>query len=66
MKNIVAIIILCLSLSSCLKLDDMAFLGDTSITAYEFDNYEGNTDMELPEKYNIPDSMLNLMVLNGR
>jgi alpha-beta hydrolase superfamily lysophospholipase len=44
----------------CIRLDGLVFLGDNTITAYEFDKYTGEVEMDLPDSYTIPDSLINL------
>jgi len=48
-------------MASCLRLDDLAFMGDNSISEYKFDNYTGETDMQLPPEYDIPASMTHVV-----
>ena len=46
MKKIITILLIVI-LSSCLRIDDMAFLNDNSITEYLLDDYKGETELVL-------------------
>ena len=50
---------------SCFKMDDLPFLGE-KITEYKFENFEGNSELDLPDSYNIPDSNIHLFTLNSK
>lgn len=60
MKNYL-LLISSVFLISCLRLDNLAFMGDTTISEYKFDNYSGETDLELPPAYDIPSSMIHVI-----
>lgn len=55
--SIVLYSIIFLSNQSCIKLDSIAF-PSVQIKEYLLDDYEGETDMELPPSYVIQDSMI--------
>ena len=46
-------------------MDDLPFLGE-KITEYKFENFEGNSELDLPDSYNIPDSNIHLFTLNSK
>ncbi|MGB1039816.1 MAG: alpha/beta hydrolase [Flavobacteriales bacterium] len=64
MKKILYLTLL-LSLISCFKMDDLPFLGE-KITEYKFEDFEGNSELDLPDSYNIPDSNIHLFTLNSK
>ena len=64
MKNTLYITLI-LSIFSCLKMDDLPFLGE-KITEYKFENYDGENEITLPTSYKIPDSNVNLFTLNSK
>lgn len=66
MRKICFYILLTISLSSCLRLDDFLFENDSSIEAYLFDDYKGNKELpELPSSYIIADTMRHLFTLES-
>ena len=52
-------------LTSCFKMDDLPFLGE-KISDYQFENYQGEKEIELPDSYNIPDSNIHLFTVNSK
>ena len=56
-SKIIISVVIFLGIQSCLKLDDIAF-PRVALTEYLRDAYEGETDMEVPVKYAIADSMV--------
>lgn len=40
-------------LLACARLDDIAFINDNTITEYLLDDYTGETEIQLPDTYNI-------------
>lgn len=63
--KIILYITLFLSLFSCLKMDDLPFLGE-ELTEYKFENYEGDSELDLPDSYDIADSNIHLITLNSK
>ncbi|MEN8928263.1 MAG: alpha/beta hydrolase [Flavobacteriales bacterium] len=64
MKNILYILTL-LSLFGCLKMDDLPFLGE-ELTEYKFEDYEGESELSLPDSYRIADSNIHLITVNSK
>ncbi|MEA3496341.1 MAG: alpha/beta hydrolase [Bacteroidota bacterium] len=65
MKKIITILLIVI-LSSCLRIDDMAFLNDNSITEYLLDDYKGETELVLPSQYDIADDMLTFVSFESK
>jgi pimeloyl-ACP methyl ester carboxylesterase len=64
MKNIIFILLITTSLTSCLRLDNNLFNpNQTKITEYKLDNYTGDTDFRLDMSYQIPDSLIHIFQL---
>ena len=61
MKNIIYLL-LAISLSGCLRLDDNLF-NNSKLDSYKFDNYRGKVDFVLDNTYTIPDSLIHLFTL---
>jgi pimeloyl-ACP methyl ester carboxylesterase len=58
-------IMLCLSLSSCLRLDSQLF-NEEELSEYQFDAYTGKKELpDLPALYNVADSMKQLFTLTS-
>jgi len=55
-----------LGLAACLQMDDLAFPRDNSITEYLFDNYTGDSELQLPASYDFPASIIHLFTLNSQ
>ncbi len=65
MKRILSVILI-ITAFSCLRLDSLVFLGDTSIHSYLFDNYPGEVEIQIPDSYNIPDSLIKIVTFESR
>ncbi len=48
-------------IASCLRIDDLAFVNDNTIDKYYFDAYKGEREIEIPDEFDIPDSLVNLI-----
>ena len=66
MKKILSALLVVLSLSACLKLDNNLFNNDNTITEYKLDNYTGETDFVLDSSYNIPSQKLTFLTLASK
>lgn len=55
-------IVLLLSFSSCLRLDDNLY-NKTKLTEYKLDNYTGEVDFTLDYSYHIPDNLVHVFTL---
>lgn len=65
-KTLIGIILL-ISTSSCLRLDDNLFnQSTTKIAAYYLDNYTGSVDFRLDPTYKIADSLVHLFTLSSQ
>lgn len=64
MKNLLYITLI-LSIFGCLKMDDLPFLGE-ELTEYKFEDYEGESEITLPDSYRIADSNIHLITLNSK
>ena len=53
-------------LAGCFRLDDNLFNGDTSITEYLLDDYQGEVTFRLDPSYAIADSMVRLFTLQSQ
>ncbi|MEX2595918.1 MAG: alpha/beta hydrolase [Salibacteraceae bacterium] len=65
MKHTWAVIIFALLLSSCLRMDSFLYNPNTDITEYKLDEFEGETEIELDNSFDLPDSTLHLFTLNS-
>ena len=54
-----------LMLSSCIRLDSLMFSPDTSIETYQLDAFEGRQEIDLPEAYALPDSLIEVFTLES-
>ena len=67
MKKYLLLFPIVLMLSGCEKrLDDFLFNPDTEITAYELDNYTGETDFSLPSEYDVPEQLVEVFTIDIR
>ena len=62
MKNGILIILITLSLSSCLDLDPLLYSPSTDITEYKLDDFEGEQEIPVDE-YQVADSLNNIFTL---
>ncbi|MDP4662579.1 MAG: alpha/beta hydrolase [Salibacteraceae bacterium] len=58
-------VIAVLMLSSCIRLDSLMFSPDTSIKTYQLDAFEGRQEIDLPEAYALPDSLIEVFTLES-
>ncbi|MFC2114203.1 alpha/beta hydrolase [Bacteroidota bacterium] len=65
MRKLILIALLPL-LSSCIRLDSLVFIGDNTITSYQFDKYEGEVEMEFPDNITVPDSLIHLITFESK
>lgn len=65
MKKIVLILIIALSFSSCLTLDENLF-NNSKLESYQLDNYSGEVDFILDNSYQIPDSLISIFTLPSK
>lgn len=63
MRNL-SYIILAILLTSCMKLNDLAFINE-ALTSYELDNYSGEVDFILSEEYDV-DNIHHLTLTSGK
>ncbi|MCK5742761.1 MAG: alpha/beta hydrolase [Chlorobi bacterium] len=61
----IAVIILFISLGSCLRLDDVLFNSNNSIDGYLLDDYTGEVDFRLPEEYKVNEDEITLFTLQS-
>jgi pimeloyl-ACP methyl ester carboxylesterase len=62
MKKLSIIMVLLVSLSGCLRLDDTIY-DLTAVEEYMLDNYQGDVDFYLDASYSIPDSLVHIFTL---
>ncbi len=65
MKKLYFLLIISLTLSSCLRLDDNLF-NQTKLKEYKLENYTGEVDFRLDYTYQIPDSLVHLFTLSSQ
>lgn len=65
MKKIVLTLIIALSFSSCLTLDENLF-NNSKLESYKLDGYSGEVDFILDNSYQIPDSLIHLFTLPSK
>lgn len=67
MKKIFFSILIALSFTSCLRLDDNLYNPNvTKITSYKLDNYTGDIDFRLDASYQIHDSLIHIFQLSSQ
>lgn len=54
-----------LMFSSCIRIDSLLYSPDTSIESYQLDAFEGRQEIDLPEAYAIPDSLIEVFTLES-
>jgi pimeloyl-ACP methyl ester carboxylesterase len=59
-------LVVILSLSSCLRLDDNLYNLSDKITEYKLDNYTGEQDFVLDNSFLIPDSLIHRFTLSSK
>lgn len=52
-------------LAGCLRLDDFLYNPSTEITEYLLNNYPGEVEIEVPQRFDVTDSLINLFTLNS-
>lgn len=65
MKKIVSLIIIAITFSSCLTLDENLF-NNSKLESYKLDNYSGEVDFILDDSYKIPDSLVSIFTLPSK
>jgi len=65
MKKYILSLIVVVSLSSCLRLDDNLY-NASKLTEYKLDNYTGEVDFTLDYSYHIPDSLVHVFTLSSQ
>lgn len=65
MRMLAYISILWLATTSCLRMDSLLYNPDTSITEYKLRDYEGSTEIQLPDEYALHDSTIHLFTLTS-
>ncbi len=65
MKRLIYIAILGLTSMSCLRLDSFLYNSDTSISEYLLDDFDGETEIQVSDEYDIADSLVHLFTLNS-
>jgi pimeloyl-ACP methyl ester carboxylesterase len=65
MKKYFFLLIVLVSLSSCLRLDDNLY-NASKLTEYKLDNYAGEVDFTLDYSYHIPDSLVHVFTLSSQ
>ena len=50
---------------SCLRLDSFLYNSDTSISEYLLDDFDGETEIQVSDEYDIADSLVHLFTLNS-
>jgi fermentation-respiration switch protein FrsA (DUF1100 family) len=61
LMTVIAVLMLC----SCIRLDSLMFSPDTSIETYQLDAFEGRQEIDLPEAYALPDSLIEVFTLES-
>lgn len=51
--------------SSCIRIDSLLYSPDTSIESYQLDAFEGRQEIDLPEAYDVPDSLIEVFTLES-
>jgi pimeloyl-ACP methyl ester carboxylesterase len=65
--SILSIIVIAVSLTGCLRLDDNLFnANEHKIDKYELSNYKGEVDFILDASYSIPANLVSLFTLNSK
>ena len=68
MKRIPQLLAFCVLLllsSSCLRLDSFFYNPNTSITEYLLDDFDGETEIQIGEEFDLPDSTVHLFTLTS-
>jgi len=65
MKNLFLIFI-CITLSSCYRLDDNLFSPENEIEEYKLDDYEGSQHFVLDASYTIPSNLISIFTLQSK